>query len=155
MAYFKPKQLKSNGKYYPYAVITDRPMETDELVEQIMEMSTVHKADVLAVLSVLPSVMARGMNAGRSVHLQDIGFFRYTIAARKGGQDTPDKVTAEDIELTRIRFTPETHYTQGRAVTRNLAPASVRWTRWNGEEKSVTGGTGSGGSEEEGGSPLG
>ena len=132
MAYFKPKQLKSNGKYYPYAVITDRPMETDELVEQIMEMSTV-----------------------RSVHLQDIGFFRYTIAARKGGQDTPDKVTAEDIELTRIRFTPETHYTQGRAVTRNLAPASVRWTRWNGEEKSATGGTGSGGSEEEGGSPLG
>ena len=98
--------------------------------------------------------MARGMNAGRSVHLQDIGFFRYTIAARKGGQDTPDKVTAEDIELTRIRFTPETHYTQGRAVTRNLAPASVRWTRWNGEEKSATGGTGSGGSEEEGGSPL-
>ena len=80
---------------------------------------------------------------------------RYTIAARKGGQDTPDKVTAEDIELTRIRFTPETHYTQGRAVTRNLAPASVRWTRWNGEEKSATGGTGSGGSEEEGGSPLG
>ena len=155
MAYFKPKQLKSNGKYYPYAVITDRPMETDELVEQIMEMSTVHKADVLAVLSVLPSVMARGMNAGRSVHLQDIGFFRYTIAARKGGQDTLDKVTADDIELTRIRFTPETHYTQGRAVTRNLAPASVRWTRWNGEEKSATGGTGSGGSEEEGGSPLG
>lgn len=91
MAYFKPKQLKSNGKYYPYAVITDRPMETDELVEQIMEMSTVHKADVLAVLSVLPSVMARGMNAGRSVHLQDIGFFRTPLPHARAGRTRPTR----------------------------------------------------------------
>ena len=91
------------------------------------------------------------MNAGRSVHLQDIGFFRYTIAARKGGQDTPDKVTADDIELTRIRFTPETNYTQGRAVTRTLAPDSVHWTRWKGEEDKGTSTTPGGGEEEGGG----
>lgn len=51
MAYFKAKKMKINGRYYPVAVLTDRPMEIDEVAEQIAEASTVSKADVLAVLT--------------------------------------------------------------------------------------------------------
>lgn len=130
MAYFKPQKMKANNRYYPVAVITDKPMETDELAQQISEASTVSKADVVAVLAALPSVMARGMNAGRSVHLQDVGYFRYTAAARKGGQETPEKVTASDVDHARVQFRPETQFKNG-AATRALAN-NVHWTRWEG-----------------------
>lgn len=131
MAYFKPQLMKSNGRYYPVAVLTDRPMEIDEIAEQIAESSTVSKADVKAVLAALPSVMARGMDAGRSVYLEDLGRFRYTIAAKKGGQATADEVTANDVERTRIHFTPEGTRRQG-VVTRTMT-ATAHWVRWNGD----------------------
>lgn len=147
MAYFKAKQMKVNGRYYPVAVLTDRPMEIDEVAEQIAEASTVSKADVLAVLNALPPVMARGMNAGRSVHLDGVGRFRYTIAAKKGGKATPEEVTANDVERTRIHFTPEGTRSQ-RVVTRALTHRA-HWTLWTGstvsdseEETPGTGGTG-------------
>ncbi len=130
MAYFKAQKMKINGRYYPVAVLTDRSMEIDEIAEQIAEVSTVSKADVLAVLNSLPSVMARGMNAGRSVHLDGIGRFRYTIGAKKGGKATPEEVTANDVERTRIHFTPEGKRVQG-VMTRALTHR-VHWTLWTG-----------------------
>lgn len=133
MAFFKVTKMKSTGKYYPTAVLVDKPMEIDELAGQIAEISTVSKADIVAVLASLPGVMSRGMNSGRSVHLQDLGFFRYTIDARKGGRDTEKEVGADDVEHTRIRFTPETHFSTGRVATRTLTPQSVRWVKWKGE----------------------
>lgn len=133
MAYYKAKQMKINGKWYPVAVITDRTAEIDEVAEQIAEASTVAKADVLAVLSSLPSVMSRIMNAGRSVHLPDLGHFRYTIAAKPGGKDTAKEVTASDIKHARIRFTPESDRDSGGTYTRTLSK-NVHWTLWKGEE---------------------
>lgn len=149
MAYYKPQKMKTNGRYYPVAVITDRPMETDELAQQISEASTVSKADVVAVLAALPSAMSRGMNAGRSVHLQDIGYFCYTAAAKKGGQETAEKVTANDVEYARIQFRPETQFKNG-ATTRVLSN-NVHWTRWEGKEAE---GTSEGEGEGEGGGEL-
>ena len=142
--------MKANGKFYPTAVLVDKPMEIDELAEQIAEVSTVSKADVVAVLASLPTIMSRGMNAGRSVHLQDVGFFRYIIDARKGGRDTEEEVTAQDVERTRIRFTPETRFSSGRVATRALTPASVRWTKWGGSTVSEGGSTPGGGTGGEG-----
>lgn len=164
MAYFKAQQMKTNKKYYPMAVLVDEPIEIDELVEDISEMSTVSKADTVAVLASLPRIMARGMNSGRSVHLQDLGFFRYTISSKKGGKDTPEEVTADDVARTRIRFTPETRYNVGRtAATRVLAPDSVRWRRWDGNAVSnapstgdgTTDGGSTGGGSEDGDNPIG
>lgn len=141
MAFYQVKKLKPNDKYYPVAVLVDVPMEIEEIAEQISEMCTATKADIMAVFSALPTVMSRGMNAGRSVHLPEIGNFRYTINARDGGRDTAEEVTAEDIEGVRIRFTPETRYTTGRQVTRSLVDSNIRWTLWRGA--AVDDGTGS------------
>ena len=155
MAYFKPTKMKSTGKFYPTAVLVDKPIEIDELAEQIAEISTVSKADIVAVLASLPTVMSRGMNSGRSVHLQDFGFFRYTIDARRGGRDTAKEVVPDDVERTRVRFTPETHFSTGRTTTRALSPASVRWVKWNGgtvsEGETTEGGGTEGGGTEGGG----
>lgn len=156
MGYFKSQLMKRNERYYPVAILTDRPMEIDEIAEQISEACTVSKADVVAVLAALPSVMARGMDAGRSVHLQDIGRFRYTIAAKKGGQATAKEVSANDVDHTRVHFTPEGSRRQAGVVTRALSE-SAHWVRWNGtDEGSSTegGGTGEGGDEGQDPSPL-
>lgn len=156
MAYFKVQKMKRNDRYYPVAVLTDRPMETDEIAQQISEASTVSKADVVAVLAALPSVMARGMDAGRSVHLQDIGRFRYTIATKKGGQATAKEVSANDVDHTRVHFTPEGSRRQAGVVTRALSD-SAHWVKWNGTvEGSTSGedGTGEGGDDNQSGNPL-
>lgn len=156
MAYFKVQKMKRNERYYPVAVLTDRPMETDEIAQQISEASTVSKADVVAVLAALPTVMARGMDAGRSVHLQDIGRFRYTIAAKKGGQATAKEVSANDVDHTRVHFTPEGSRRQAGVVTRALSD-SAHWVKWTGTTDASTsegGGTEQGGGEGQEESPL-
>lgn len=156
MAYFKVQKMKRNERYYPVAVLTDRPMETDEIAQQISEASTVSKADVVAVLAALPTVMARGMDAGRSVHLQDIGRFRYTIATKKGGQATAKEVSANDVDHTRVHFTPEGSRRQAGVVTRALSD-SAHWVKWTGTtdaSASEGGGTEQGGGEGQEESPL-
>lgn len=156
MAYFKVQKMKRNERYYPVAVLTDRPMETDEIAQQISEASTVSKADVVAVLAALPTVMARGMDAGRSVHLQDIGRFRYTIATKKGGQATAKEVSANDVDHTRVHFTPEGSRRQAGVVTRALSD-SAHWVKWTGTTDASTsegGGTEQGGGEGQEESPL-
>lgn len=156
MAYFKVQKMKRNERYYPVAVLTDRPMETDEIAQQISEASTVSKADVVAVLAALPTVMARGMDAGRSVHLQDIGRFRYTIATKKGGQATAKEVSANDVDHTRVHFTPEGSRRQAGVVTRALSD-SAHWVKWTGTTDASTsegGGAGQGGGEGQEESPL-
>lgn len=149
MAFFKPMQMPANKKFYPVAVLADRPMEQEELVNAVSEKCTVHKADVLAVMAALTNVMAAGMNAGRSVHLPDLGYFRYTIHALKGGRDTAKEVSAADVAGTRIRFTPETRFNPGnrKAATRALAPVGVRWTRWEGKVPDGSDGTSGDGGE--------
>ena len=156
MAYFKVRKMKMNDRYYPVAVLTDRPMETEEIAEQFSEACTVSKADVVAVLAALPSVMARGMDAGRSVHLQDIGRFRYTIATKKGGQATAKEVSANDVDHTRVHFTPEGSRRQAGVVTRALSE-SAHWVKWNGTAEDATtegGGTDQGGDGGQDESPL-
>lgn len=156
MAYFKVRKMKMNDRYYPVAVLTDRPMETEEIAEQISEACTVSKADVVAVLAALPSVMARGMDAGRSVHLQDIGRFRYTIATKKGGQATAKEVSANDVDHTRVHFTPEGSRRQAGVVTRALSE-SAHWVKWTGTAEDATtegGGTEQGGDGGQDESPL-
>ncbi len=133
MAYFKPKMMAVNQKWYPVAVITDRPAELDEIAEQISEASTVAKADVAAVLAALPSVMKRLMNAGRGVHLQDIGHFRFTVAARPGGKDKAEEVTANDIQHARIRFQPESTRSGSSGAMSRALSEGIHWTLWKGE----------------------
>ena len=148
MAFYKARKMKANGKYYPVAVQVDKPFETDELADRLAQISTVSRADVYAVLANLPAVMADMMNAGRSVRMEGLGTFRYTIDAVKGGAETAEEVDASLIRATRIRYVPETnHPNRTGSVTRPLAPDAVRWVRFDGtpaedeEEEPDTGGS--------------
>ena len=127
MAFYKTMKLKSNGKFYPVAVLVDKPFETDELADRLAAVSTVSRSDVYAVLKDLAPVMADMMNAGRSVRLEGLGSFRYTINAVKDGAAKEEDVDESLVRSTRIRFVPETTHKRRRGdATRALAD-SVRW----------------------------
>lgn len=130
MAFYKTMKLKSNGKFYPVAVLVDKPFETDELADRLAAVSTVSRSDVYAVLKDLAPVMADMMNAGRSVRLEGLGSFRYTINAVKDGAAKEEDVDESLVRSTRIRFVPETTHKRRRGdATRALAD-SVRWVKY-------------------------
>ena len=157
MAFYKPMQLKKNGKWYPQAVQVDKPFETDELADRLAQISTVSRADVYAVLVNLPAVMADMMNAGRSVRMEGLGTFRYTIHAAENGVDTSADVSADQIRSVRVRYTPETRRPNKTGdVTRALVPDTLRWVRFDGtpaeeDDTEEPGGDGGDDSGEDGG----
>lgn len=152
MAFYKAKRMKTNGKYYPYAVQVDQPYTTDELADRLSAISTVSRADVFAVLKNLPGVMADMMAAGRSVRMDGLGTFRYTINAEKQGVDTPEEVSDAQIQAVRVRYTPETRRpNKTGAVTRALVDDNLRWVRYDGQSVDDEADASGGEEEEEGG----
>ena len=146
MAFYKAKQLKQNGKWYPHAVQVDRPFTTDELADRLARISTVSRADVFAVLKELPGVMGDMMAAGRAVRMEGLGTFRYTINAEKQGVDTAEEVSDAQIRGVRIRYIPETRRPTKNTTTRALVDDELRWVRYDGTPV-----TDKGGNEEEDG----
>ena len=82
--------------------------------------------------------MAAFMAEGRTVKLEGVGTFYYTINADKGIAK-PEEVTAKQIKNVRVRFIPETSRTQSNKVaTRSLVSESIHWEEWKEEKKSLT-----------------
>ena len=82
--------------------------------------------------------MAAFMAEGRTVKLEGVGTFYYTINADKGIAK-PEEVTAKQIKNVRVRFIPETSRTQSNKVaTRSLVSDNIHWEEWKEEKKSLT-----------------
>ena len=166
MAYFKKKQMKANGKWYPTSVTIGRPVTTDAIARRIAELSSLSTGDVKSVLDLLGGVMGDNMNNGRSVKLDGVGTFYYTANAEGKGVDTADEVGAQQITGTRVRFIPEVTRGSGNKVTtRSLVGEDTFWELLDDEipahpvpdgEDDGQGGSSSGedGDDDQSGSPL-
>ena len=133
-------------KWYPRLVTIGKPVTTKELAERIARESTVSPADVYAVCHALPVVMGEFMAESRSVHLEGIGYFRYSCQASGNGMDTPDKVTSDLINGVRVQFQPERQKV-GTTYERAMI-GKVSFSEWFGKEEAETPG-------EEGEEPVG
>lgn len=154
MAYFKKKQMKSNGKWYPVSVTIGRPVDTDTVAKKLSGLSSLSVGDVVSVLKLLGGVIGDYMNNGRSVKLEGLGTFYYTANAEGQGVDTSDKVGAQQITGTRVRFIPEvSRGSGGQVTTRSLVGSDVFWELLDDEipARPVPDGEDSGGGEDEGG----
>ena len=128
MAYFKKKQMKSNGKWYPVSVTIGRPVGTDTVAKKLADLSSLSVGDVLSVLKLLGGVIGDYMNNGRSVKLDGVGTFYYTANTEGQGVDSPDKVGAQQITGTRVRFIPETtRDSSNKVTTRSLVSSDIFW----------------------------
>ena len=118
MAYFKKKQMKANGKWYPVAVTIGRPVGTDTIAKKLADLSSLSTGDVKSVLDLLGGVLGDYMNQGRSVKLDGVGTFYYTANTEGKGVDTG----------TRVRFIPEvSRGSSGQVTTRSLVGEDTFW----------------------------
>ncbi len=128
MAYFKKKQMKANGKWYPVAVTIGRPVDTDTIAKKLADLSSLSTGDVKSVLDLLGGVLGDYMNQGRSVKLEGVGTFYYTANTEGKGVDSAKEVGAQQITGTRVRFIPEvTRGSSGQVTTRSLVSADAFW----------------------------
>ena len=81
------------------------------------------------------------MISGLTVHVEGLGTFFFSCVSNVKGVDSAEKVNANQISGTRVRFIPESRR-QGSAITRALIGENVTWTNVS----SISGldGTGSG-----------
>ena len=139
MAFYVARKKKVSGLYYPESIVVGKQITTAQVAEMLSDRSTVTKADAYAVLSELGAVMSIFMSQGRSVHLDGIGSFRYTINAHKQGVETEEEVGVAQIKGIRVRFTPEmTRNSDMSVATRTMQPTSVDWFLWAKEEDKKT-----------------
>lgn len=136
MAFYKKTRInkgtKENPSYQwiPRAVLVGKQITVKELSKRISAESTVSEADVRAVLTSLPSVIEMYMRMGRSVKLDGIGKFQYTINCAGKAVDSPQKVSARQITDVRVRFLPEQTFSAGRtSMTRAMAEGAntIEW----------------------------
>lgn len=132
MAFFKKSQKKITGLWYPQAITVGKPVTTDEVADRLAEISTVSRGDTYAVLKNLSSVLGDFMAQGRTVKLDGVGTFYYTINSDKG-VDKPEKVTAAMVKAVRVTFIPEASRTSSNKVaTRSMVSDRVFWEEWKG-----------------------
>ena len=135
MAFFKKVKKKITGLWYPQVVTVGKPVTTDQVADRLAQMSTVSRGDTYAVLKDLGGVLASFMSEGRTVKLEGVGTFYYTINADKGIAK-PEEVTAKQIKGVRVRFIPETSLTQNNKVaTRSLVSETIYWEEWKDEKE--------------------
>ncbi|MCR5424994.1 MAG: DNA-binding protein [Bacteroidales bacterium] len=130
MAFIKKMKRKLNGveKWTVGAVTAGKPVTTEELCKYIADSTTASASDVMAVLLSLPKVMELYLKNGRSVKLEDIGTFRYTVTA--GLVDNEVDATEALIRDVKVRFTPERTATavgKQRIVHRALIADNLTW----------------------------
>lgn len=142
MAFYKVRFQKKSGLYYPQAITMGKQITTAQVAEMLADRSTVTKADAYAVLSELGSVMSTFMAQGRSVHLDGIGSFRYSINSQKQGVEKEEEVSVAQIKGIRVRFVPEMTRNADKSVaTRSMQPTSVDWFLWAKEDEKKDGST--------------
>ena len=106
MAFYKKEFNEKFGVYYPKAVTVGNPVDTKKIAERLAAISTVSKADVAAVLAELPGVLADYMSQGKSVRLDGLGTFRYTLDTR-GVEQEADFNFKKQLKAVRVQFTPQ------------------------------------------------
>ena len=139
MIFWKRVQQAINDLWYPRSVTVGKPVETQELANRIARESTVSPADTHAVLRALPAIMADFMKESRAIHLEGLGWFRYTTVSAGNGVATKDEVSSDQITGLRVQFTPDRTRNMSGGYTRALiADEGVSFMEWLGKPDDET-----------------
>ena len=157
MAYYKKAYSTTQKVYYPQAIVQGKPVETKAIAKDLSRISTVSYSDVMAVLGDIAPVMHQRMAQGKSVHIEGLGYFRYTLDSR-GVANEADFDFQKQVKAVRVQFTPERERNSSQGYTRALVDSEqLEWIELSASaEDSVdadsAGGSGSSGSGTDGGS---
>lgn len=95
---------REDGKEVSYHVrpVTFGTVDTDKLIYDIHERSSLAVGDVKSALTGLGESLAKYLNAGSRVHLDGIGYFQITLSCPKDAH--PAKTKANEVKFKSIRF---------------------------------------------------
>lgn len=132
-------QQAINDLWYPRSVTVGKPVETQELANRIARESTVSPADTHAVLRALPAIMADFMKESRAIHIEGLGWFRYTTVASSNGVEKKEDVSSDQITGLRVQFSPDRTRNMSGGYTRALiADEGITFMEWLGKDSDVT-----------------
>ena len=139
MSFYKKMYNERLCVYYPQAVVVGKPIELKKVADRLARISTVSYADVLAVLAELPGVLADYMAQGKSVRLDGLGTFRYTLDT-EGVENEADFDAEKQIKAVRVSFIPQREgaVTKGGTQTRALVSGGIEWLEYGGTEETET-----------------
>lgn len=121
------KKQKIKGKWYPRS-FTAGKYDTNDVAERLAKMSTVSRADTLAVLTGLGEVLGDMLETGNSVKLDGLGTFYLTGQCQGHGVDNPGEVSPEQFRKLKVSFIPEYNRGQNNRVSRRtIVPGQVEW----------------------------
>ena len=122
MAFYKKQHNKKFGVWYPSAITVGQPVPTKKVAQRLSAMCTVTYADVMAEL----------MAQGKSVRLEGLGTFRYTLSA-KGVSNETDFDFQKQLRAVRVQFVPQREglMTKGGTATRGLVPTGIEWLAYD------------------------
>ncbi len=127
MAFYKKQYSETHQVYYPQAVVVGKPVQTKEIAAELASISTVSRSDVMAVLGDLAPVLAKFMKQGKSVHIDGLGTFRYTLKT-EGVKNEEEFNFAKQKKGVRVQFIPETTYgSRGNSAQRELIADEIEW----------------------------
>lgn len=89
-----------------YATTASKQMDFDQMVQDIVNICTVTRPDVLAVLSALQERIIANLKEGKTIPLMELGTITYTLGSE--GTETKDEFTADNIKAFRVHFRPAT-----------------------------------------------
>ena len=87
------------------SVVASTPLTTKEMAERISHACTLHKADVVAVLSALGHEMSEALLDGRTVQMDEIGSFGLKLGLKEP-KYLDDRVTSQDVVVKGVSFRP-------------------------------------------------
>lgn len=79
-------------------IVQGKPVEMQAIAKDLAKISTVSNFDAQAVLGDIVGMMHTRMAQGKSVHITDLGYFRYTL----------DTVGVDSDQLKWIELSPDT-----------------------------------------------
>ena len=85
------------------SVVASTPVTTKEMAERISHACTLHKADVVAVLSALGHEMSEALLDGRTVQMDEIGSFGLKLGLKEP-KYLDDRVTSQDVVVKGVSF---------------------------------------------------
>ena len=87
------------------SVVASTPVTTKDMAERISHACTLHKADVVAVLSALGHEMSEALLDGRTVQMDEIGSFGLKLGLKEP-KYLDDRVTSQDVVVKGVSFRP-------------------------------------------------
>ena len=135
--------------FYPRVVLTGN-VGTDQVAQEIAELSSLSTGDSKNVIDNLVTVMTRHLQSSESVTLDGLGTFRLAMKSTMNGVEDVAKVSATQATL-QVRFLPTSkRKLDGTVSTRSLV-TGVKCVRFDLQDNAGGSGSGSGSGGNEGG----